>query len=96
MKKIAKTTFLLWVIFLFSVGTALASTYTTYTMPSSLSLSHGSAYSWAVPIGNLPEGETIIGATLVIDNLRNDYYGSMFYTHLMDYAPGGGTQINTG
>ncbi len=71
-----------------SVGIALASTY-TFIMPPGLNLNHGSAYSWAVPIGTSLEGKNIIGARLEIKGLTNDYFGSHFYTHLMDYAPTG-------
>jgi hypothetical protein len=55
-------------------------------------MSHSSYYRWGID-WEIPADETVVGANLFIDDLRNwtDGETNVFHTHLLDYAPIGVT-----
>lgn len=97
MKKISAA-FLVSALFLVSASLAGAATYTFQPTPNDLwNLDHGYYYTWGIN-WSVPAGETIVGASLFFDDIRNyDNSENHLWVHLLDSATAGtaeGTDSN--
>ncbi len=63
----------------------------TSANPRQVDLDHHSAYTWRIDNINLPQGHTLMGATLTFSNISNwDSNPNMLFIHLLDTARNAG------
>ena len=93
MKKILLT--LVAIVVLGIPATAFADTF-TFNAPGAsgsheFNLDHHEAYTWRIDGATLAAGQTITGATLTFNNIRNwDTNANMLFVHLLDSAKNAG------